>query len=280
MHCEWFYMPLALSLGTVLYIFILNVVTDVRQVEKYHESQYSKLYNMGDILNLPRLHESITSAYQKIPHYDYWQYERACTTFVPSVVSYYCALRQDENEIIPNATKVRQAVKLYFEEHGRDMKYINDIQTDTSLCVHVRSGDKGLLSANFLQAIRSLSFNYSSIYFLSGIHNAAKGKHVNDRQTLDSSISLIRKSIINPNTKLVFTSNTPDTDICFMMKCRNLLLHKGGFSELGSFVFEGDKLYITESFPFDRRKDEHVKNMIVKPKYLRCTPSHCDMIKL
>ena len=33
-----------------------------------------------------------------------------------------------------------------------------------------------------------------------------------------------------------------------MRKCRNLLIHKGGFSIIGALIFNGENLYITRLF--------------------------------
>ena len=249
---------------TFIYTFRINVVLE----KDYHLNRMEPLYNVGDILNLPRLH-AISSGYAKVPHYDIAQYERACSTFVPSVVSIYCNLRKDNDEIIPNSTKVREAVDIYLRQKGSDIPNINAVSQNNSLCIHLRSGDKGEVEASFLNAIRSLSFNYSNIFVLNGLHNRPKGKHVNDKGNMIRSIQKVESAISNSKAKLLFTSSNPDDDLAIMRKCQNILLHKGGFSELGSFLFQGDHMYLVKNiFPADRRKNEHRNNMVVEPIWI------------
>jgi hypothetical protein len=49
-----------------------------------------------------------------------------------------------------------------------------------------------------------------------------------------------------PRSELVF--NHPDVHVCCMAKARNLLVHMGGFSIIGSLVFSGQMLYLTNLF--------------------------------
>jgi hypothetical protein len=256
---------LSAIISTFIYTFRINVVLE----KDYHLNRLEPLYNVGDILNLPRLHESATGGYAKVPHYDIAQYERACTTFVPSIVSIYCGLRQDNNEIIPNSTKVREAVDTYLHQKGSNIPYIETVTQNGSLCVHLRSGDKGVIESVYLRAIRSLSFNYSNIFILNGLHNRPKGIHVDDKSKLTVSLQKVKSAIISSNAKVVFTSNNPDNDLAIMRKCQNILLHKGGFSELGSFLFQGDHMYLVRPlFPSDYRQNEHRNNMAVEPIWI------------
>jgi len=48
--------------------------------------------------------------------------------------------------------------------------------------------------------------------------------------------------------RAAFDFNHPDIHVCYMARARNLLVHMGGFSILGSLVFAGKQLYITPVF--------------------------------
>jgi len=43
-----------------------------------------------------------------------------------------------------------------------------------------------------------------------------------------------------------------------MRRCKNLLLHKGGYSMLGGLLFSGENLYVTDLFnPLAKRNMEY-----------------------
>jgi hypothetical protein len=48
--------------------------------------------------------------------------------------------------------------------------------------------------------------------------------------------------------RAVFDFKHPDVHVCYMARARNLLVHMGGFSILGTLVFSGKQLYITPVF--------------------------------
>lgn len=47
---------------------------------------------------------------------------------------------------------------------------------------------------------------------------------------------------------ITIDTSEPDTHLCIMRNCKNLLVHKGGFSTLGALLFNGDNLYLTNNF--------------------------------
>ena len=255
-----------------LVVFGWTFFVDVREtinIQKRH-SEYE--YSIGDILNFPRLHEPIRkTGYHKDPHFAYDQYETACSVFVPSIVSHYCQLRTDISEVIPNITKLRQAAEGYCQKYRYNMpKELTLVQHPVALCIHLRSGDKGLVEPGYLSVIKNLSFNFSTIFILSGVHNTNTNHQANQKskKVLIESKSSVKQTIINSNARVVFTENPPDVDLCIIRQCQNALLHRGGFSEIASFIFQGKKLFLTKFYPLDAIQGEHENNMLVKPIYL------------
>ena len=64
--------------------------------------------------------------------------------------------------------------------------------------------------------------------------------------------------------KVVFLENTADIDLCIARKCKNLALHKGGFSQIMSFIFEGHNLYLHDKL-FDGFHTKYLKNFNINP---------------
>lgn len=58
--------------------------------------------------------------------------------------------------------------------------------------------------------------------------------------------------------------NSPDNHLWIMRNCKNLLVHKGGFSILGSLLFQGDNLYLTSFYePLNEKQQlifKYIKN--------------------
>ena len=254
---------------TGLVVFGWTFCVDVRETINIEKRHREITYSIGDILNFPRLHEPLRKkSYHRNPHFAYDQYETGCSMFVPSIVSYYCQLRTDVTEIIPNITKLRQAAGTYCNKYRNNIKELSSVQSPGTLCIHLRSGDKGLIQPEYLSVIKSLSFNFSTIFILSGVHNTEHQENQNFEQVLIDSKDRIKHNIINPGARVVFTENPPDVDLCIIRECPNVLVHRGGFSEIASFIFQGEKLFLTKFYPLDAIQGEHESNMLVKPIYL------------
>jgi hypothetical protein len=126
------------------------------------------------------------------------------------------------------------------------------LQDDSVLCVHVRSGDYGPVTDDFLRTLAHLSKQFPKIIVLSGVHcNGDKQFIEQNKAKLNQCLDKIRAII----PRAVFDFNHPDAHVCYMARARNLLVHTGGFSILGSLVFSGKNLYVTSSFqPLKKNK--------------------------
>lgn len=227
-------------------------------------------YNLGDLLNMPyfffewnntpHANEEFFDIYNKISLY-----------YNNNILGIYESSRIDKNEPIPNVQRIRDSVNKYYEKNislqnifyqetlidkKNEMKNTkNTIDTYIlfSLCsdknalfVHLRSGDKGVINDDFIKKIQELSFVYNKIIILCGMHKCTAFSSIEDSIT-NFKISLNKLKIIN-NSKIIIDISEPDIHICAMSKAKNLLVHLGGFSILGSLVFTGDNLYITNDF--------------------------------
>ena len=90
-------------------------------------------------------------------------------------------------------------------------------------------------------------------------HNVKKGniKFIN----INDLLKMPTNSYNNP--KIIFDTSEPDIHLCIMRRCKNLLVHRGGFSILGVILFNGYNLYITNEFELANNKDFFFKHKII-----------------
>jgi hypothetical protein len=198
-------------------------------------------YNIGDLLNMP----SFWAGWNNNPHNNdkyYKAYVTATEQFPNSIIYYYSLLRKDSDEPIPNLHKLEIAVDEYINNNNLN-DVLNKVDDNNILYVHLRSGDKGVVEDNYINNINKLAENYEKIIILTGIHSDERFNSIdNSKKYLIESLKKIN------NNKIEVNLDKPDNHIAIMRKCKNLLVHKGGFSIIGSIIFTGNNLYITDLF--------------------------------
>ena len=204
-------------------------------------------YNVGDLLNMPAL----SGVWEQTPHKDeitlYRMHLIACF-YKNSVLDRYCRSRNhsDPQEIIPNVDRIRTSLSEYITENQHKFKAALDIaQKPTTLCVHLRNGDIDSEYA-YIELIKKLSSQYDTILLLSGIH---RDSHYKDLTTKQENFISTLNDILSSSPNIYLYMAEPDIHLSIMMHASNLLLHKMGFSCLGSIVSKG-KLFITPLFHF------------------------------
>jgi hypothetical protein len=196
-------------------------------------------YNIGDLLNMPHL----SGCWYANPHNTPEDVERMyllAKHYPDSVLSYYAEHRPKE-EMIPFIPRIIGAVKKYIDHNTEKLKEIKEkIQDIDNICVHVRSGDKSV-ERQFIELIEKLSKKYNNVYLLSGVHmdQYFENNHVKITNFLNAMNNIL---INNGNIHMILAE--PDDHLAIMYNARNLLLHKGGFSVLGSIINHG-QLFVT-----------------------------------
>lgn len=212
-------------------------------------------YIIGDLLNMPYFH----SNWPNTPHFDdnvLGLFKKTASQFRDNILGIYDTLRVEPNEPLPNVEKILQACDLYLERNND--KY-NELWSDeNTLFIHLRSGDKGYVENSFIEHIYNLSTKYKKIVVMCGIHhNSTRSHHFS---SVDESKNILLESLhlIQSKCEIIIDTSEPDIHLCTMRNCKNLLVHRGGFSMLGSLLFNGDNLYITNSFyfPKENKKEE------------------------
>ena len=212
-------------------------------------------YNIGDLLNMP----SFWVGWNRNPHHNQDKYDaflNVSKNYPNTIVYYYFKLRNDNTEPIPNMEKIEEAIKLYIINNDVS-NIINKVNDDNTLCVHLRSGDKGIVDDDYINKINDLSNKYNKIIILCGIHS--------DQNFESNEIS--KKNLIKSlqkinNNKIEIHIDKADNHLVMMNKCKNLLIHRGGFSILGSIIFNGNNLYYTNIFEPHTNNEiiNHIKN--------------------
>ena len=232
-------------------------------------------YNLGDILNMPafwahwtlfRSHHDLSVVASQLPH---------------SIAGLYYNCRSDrlgdvaDDPLIPYRPRLLCAVNESIAMQPEAQPILQMVQDDSVLCVHVRSGDYGPMTDNFLRTIAHLSKQFPKIIVLSGVHcNGEEHLIAHNKAKLNQCLDKIHALI--PHARFDF--NHPDVHVCCMARAHNLLLHTGGFSILGSLVFSGKNLYITSAFqPYIKRKNTKLWHDLNIPHQVITPPGVNDM---
>ena len=202
-------------------------------------------YNIGDLLNMPSLH----NIWNQCPHADksmLYRMNNVGNCYENSILSLYCKNRNSCDEIIPNIQLIKDVVLQFTNENKHNyIDIFNLIQEQTTLCVHVRNGDLDT-EESYIDSIIRLSSNYKYVVLLTGIHldETYKSTELKKQNILNTINSILQK-----NNNIYVYIDKQDVHLTLMMFASNLLVHKGGFSCLGSIV-SMNNLFITQLFTY------------------------------
>lgn len=197
-------------------------------------------YNLGDLLNMPYLSHQWPSN----PHANNDALNRMnmlAVAYPNSILDIYCKNRPTDDPV-PNVQLIHDSTKKYMEMNPNNAIY--ELAADpTTLCIHVRTGDRNV-NPEFKQIIERISHQYKTVILLSGLHlDEWFVNNIGKRQNFAKEIN----EILALNSNIHIYLDKADIHLCIMMIAKNVLLHKGGFSCLGSIVAEGN-LFITDVF--------------------------------
>lgn len=200
-------------------------------------------YNIGDLLNMPHLSNQWASS----PHADLASFNRMkllANNYKDSVLDYYCAGRVNDEERIPNINLIINAVEQFKTKNQHLLEDIRILVKEENVCcVHVRNGDLDT-EEGFTQIIIRLSYHFEKIVILSGIHLDTVYKDETEKKT---NFLKTMNNLLAKRDNIYIYLNSPDVHLSIMSEASNLVVHKGGFSCLGSIVCSGN-LFITDYF--------------------------------
>jgi len=207
-------------------------------------------YNISDLLNMPHF----WAGWNQNPHSADLLYNIARETALnnPKTIlgKYYLSRFNDEK--IPNINRLIDVIDEYiFDNHINRLEIYKYIIDENVLFVHVRSGDYGVISSSYLNIIGRLSKFFKKLVLLAGVNRST---FVDDNQDSEHNLQC-RKNLLT-SLNLIFEQGSniyayfdiPDIHISIMRLCKNLLVHKGGYSVLGSFI-NNNNIYYTDELP-------------------------------
>ena len=222
---------------------LLSLVSE-DDLELYIDSSVNKYgYNLGDLLNAPYY----MGVWKQNPHHSNDHLERlnkVAKNYPKTILGIYCDARPD-NELVPSIPRLKYAVDIFLKNNKDNVKDIYDtIVDDTTLCIHVRTGDYGLVSEFFINIIYQLSLKYKKVILFTGVHaDQTWGNLESSKVNCITSIN----TILSKNTNIYAYIDNPDIHLSLLSVAKNVLLHKNGFSILASLVCSGS-VFVTDEF--------------------------------
>jgi hypothetical protein len=242
------------------------------QIPVYHDPSIGTQgqgYNLGDILNMP------VFWHKWEPFQSLADLTKVASQLPKSIAGLYYNHRSggfgavSNDPIIPHRPRLLCAVNASIAAHPEIHPMLQTLQNDSVLCVHVRSGDYGPMTDHFLRALVHLSKQFAKIVVLSGVHSNGNDQFIALNKTkLNHCLDKIRALVPHAT----FDFNHPDVHVCYMARARNLLVHTGGFSILGTLVFSGKRLYVTSAFQ-PMEKNNHLWYSLRIPHQVISAPS-------
>jgi hypothetical protein len=202
-------------------------------------------YNISDLLNMPYY----WAGWNQNPHADISIYETSCETAKnnPDTIlgKYYSSRPSDEN--IPNLNRLSNVIDDYINDNKiKNLDIINIIENTNTLTVHLRSGDYGIVSKNYVDTIYNLSKKFDKVILLSGVNRFIYCEDENSEHNLNSKNNLLKSynEILKTNNNIYVYFDIPDVHISIMRLASNLLVQRGGFSIMGTFI-NNNNIFIT-----------------------------------
>jgi hypothetical protein len=183
------------------------------------------------------------------PHNSQEYYNMACNTAQdnPDTIlgKYYSSRSNDE--IIPNLNRLSNVIDNYINDTKiYNLDIIKIIKDSNTLTVHLRSGDRGIISNSYIKKIDDLFKKFDKVILLSGVNRSRYIEDENSEHNVTCKKNLLESynKILKLNNNIFVYLDIPDIHISIMKLSSNLLLHKGGFSVIGSFI-NNNNIFVT-----------------------------------
>jgi len=225
------------------YMSLLSLISE-DDIEVYIDTSVNKYgYNLGDFLNAPYY----MGLWKQNPHNSDELLERLnnmAKHYPKTILGLYCDGRPS-NEPVPSVARLKYATDIYLKNNKDTIKEIyNEVLEDATLCVHLRTGDYGLVSDFFINVIYQLSLKYKKVILFTGIH---ADQSWNKLDTSKNNCTTSINTILSKNTNIYVNLNNADVHLSLLSIAKNVLLHRNGFSILASLVGTGN-LFVTDEF--------------------------------
>jgi hypothetical protein len=233
-----------------LFIFLIN---NQENLEIHINKQYDEVYNVGDLLCI----HGVTGHWNNQHCYNNVLFPHLLTAFPGSIFERYMQSIDKDKDILPDIPKLQSAVDSYLLEHDIASTSIGqEMLRDDVLCVHIRSGDKGNVEDDFIEKVKKVAQDYKKVYLLSGIHKDTRFGSLEENSAKLSTD--IEKVIMNSTNgpEYVFDNSEADTHLCMFRLCKNLMVHRGGYSMVATLLFQGNNLYLKHPFLYQEGENK------------------------
>jgi hypothetical protein len=212
----------------------MSLSPDQIEVKKSTE-QPQIVYNIGDLLNMPTF---FSATFQ----HDEARALRTAAAFPGSVLANYYGSRP-VGEPVPSVRRIREAVAKFGGAIAHPL--LTQVQDPTTLVVHLRSGDRGKVGDAFTKKVIELGAKFEKVLLFTGVHGETRLGSINQNKA-NTCASV--NTILSKLPKATVCLEDPDIHLALMSKAKNLLVHRGGFSVLGSLLCDGT-VYVTKELP-------------------------------
>jgi hypothetical protein len=207
-------------------------------------------YNISDLLNMP----FYWAGWKQNPHCGDEQYfniaKNTALNNPETILGRYYSTRT-EDEKIPNLLRLYNTIDKFIDDKNFKNQEIYQLINDKNiLFVHIRSGDFGYISDSFVNTVYNLSTKFTKVILFSGVNRNIHHTDENSNHNLGCRNNLLYSlnKILATNSNIYVYFAEPDYHICTMRLCKNLLVHRGGYSVMGTFINNG-KIYYTSELP-------------------------------
>lgn len=223
-------------------------------------------YNISDLLNMP----FYWAGWKQNPHCgdeNYYNVAKNTAFNNPDTIlgRYYSSRTEDEQ--IPNLNRLYDVIDKYINDKNiKNEKIYELINDENILFVHIRSGDFGCVSDKYVNTVYNLSKKFSKVILMSGVNRNFHHSDENNEHNLRCRNNLLYSlnKILSTNSNIFVYFAEPDYHISTMRLCKNLLVHRGGYSVMGTFINTG-KIFFTYELPCINndlwKKEMHLKNV-------------------
>ena len=246
-------------------------------------------YNLGDMLNMPSYYADWSPIWYRheLEGHDFGKAVIKIANRKNTILGhYYHEDFPDMGTMIPlcrypyiprvKASLKRRASTYIFRQHV-DPYIDTSVRLNDTLSVHVRSGDRGVVSDLYISALMSLVPQFRMVVLFGRVHHDVRGGSISTHVSeYLKSWDLISEKLATVNVVTVFASQHADMDIYLMSNAMHLLVHRGGFSSLAALVCSG-YVYYTDELDYVMSKPEYF-HQVKHPIYVSPTGQRSEHI--
>ena len=220
------------------------------------------VYNLGDLFNMPSYSTQWSSSWPKMQR-SARTLDQAQKLAIQNNQSLLALYFRDNSDSLspdaryPNLSRIALAVQEFGKQHIANHASAHSfavLRKNTTLLVHVRSGDIGHIHPDFVQCVLNISARFNMTILMGGVH-VHSNKQWYPKDIALNNIAMEMHHLVRECHKMgisafIHYGKNPDADLYMMSIASNLLLHRGGYSALGGLLNKGNTFFYTDMEQF------------------------------